>query len=178
MRRTSRSSSICPQRCHARLRCRTEFGRASSKRHFTALSVLLLLLLLLPYFAVIPTYGVHHAITLSLSHTMQAKQLSLLFQLLAQYSPLIVPSFHLSLSSLPPYHQFTEASFFTIRFSCLPFVEGLSVGRLCIGMCFLTMKLKCREISRLDMRARAGVALLGSGFLMLDGTHVHHFFQD
>jgi len=108
---------------------------------------------------------------------MQANQLPLLFQLLAQYSPLIVPSFHLSLSSLPPYHQFTEASFFRIRFSCLHFAEGLSVGMLCIGMCFLTMKLKCREISRLDMRARAGVALLGSGFLMLDGTHVHHFFQ-
>jgi hypothetical protein len=62
--------------------------------------------------------------SLSLSHTMQASQLSLLFQLLAQYSALIVPSFHLSLSSLPPYHQFTEASFFIIRFSCLPFVEG------------------------------------------------------
>jgi hypothetical protein len=111
-------------------------------------------------------------------HTMQANQLSLLFQLAAQYSTLIVPSLHLSLSSLRPYHHFTEASFFTIRFSCLPFVEGLRVGMLCIGMCFLTMKLKCREISRLDMRARAGVALLGSGFLMLDGTHVHHFFQD
>jgi len=29
-------------------------------------------------------------------------------------------------------------------------------------------KLKCREISRLNMQARAGIAKLGSGFLMLD----------
>lgn len=43
MWRASRSRSLCLQRCHGRLRCRTQFGRASTKRHCAALTVLLLL---------------------------------------------------------------------------------------------------------------------------------------
>ncbi len=43
MWRASGSRSLCLQRCHGRLRCRTQFGRASTKRHCAALTVLLLL---------------------------------------------------------------------------------------------------------------------------------------
>jgi hypothetical protein len=111
-------------------------------------------------------------LSLSLTHNASKSVISLV--------PIVGSIFCSHSSQLPPFIVFSPSlssihrSLFLHNQIQLPsFCGRFCVGRLCIGMCFLTMKLKCREISRLDMRARAGVALLGSGFLMLDGTHVY-----